>query len=187
MVDYDSCPVAICKRSDSPGSISLIIGRRLPHSLFSFSIFLVDVWKIGLKDAWGHDRMDAINFEETCNGVLGGFKEREIDVYDIDISEAKELLARGIKIAEAVGTPSVATSLLETAGSLDGFKAEGSLYKCYKCGKGELSKKVCSRILKIAKEDLESGVAGKFLEEQMIYFVCDSCNNSADVKKRRDE
>ena len=62
MPEYDKCPVVLCLRTDSRGSIEILVGRRLPHNLFSFAVFLVDLWKLGLKGAWGEDRLDTEGF-----------------------------------------------------------------------------------------------------------------------------
>ena len=69
-------------------------------------------------------------------------------------------------------------------GDLDNVKAEGSLYKCFKCGKGELSDEEVELIKEITRHDVAAGVCGT-PAETMAYFVCDECkkNKTADIYK----
>ena len=59
MPNYDNYPVVACKRTPvSIGSVNVIIARRLPHNLFSVAVFLVDLFKLGLKDSFGSERVN---------------------------------------------------------------------------------------------------------------------------------
>ncbi len=57
---------------------------------------------------------------------------------------------------------------------MEDVKVEGSLYKCFKCGKGELSNDEVEFIKVITRNDVVAGVCGT-MAETMVYFVCDEC------------
>ncbi len=179
MPDYDKYPILICKSTTTrdSGSISIVIARRLPHDLFCFAYFLVDLWKVGIKDAFGKDRLSRDKFEEFRELYMYNADESGLDFEDMDISEVKQYISRGIRIAKAVGTAPVDNALLATVGNLEGFEDHGSLYKCYKCGEGELGDEQCNRILKVAKKELKSGVAGT-PDEKRIYVKCSLCRHA---------
>ncbi len=59
-------------------------------------------------------------------------------------------------------------------GNMDDIKVDGSLYKCYECGKGELSDEIVEIIKKVTKTDVAAGTCGTPLESP-LYFVCDKC------------
>ncbi|MFQ6137386.1 MAG: hypothetical protein ACE5PM_09445, partial [Candidatus Hydrothermarchaeales archaeon] len=63
-------------------------------------------------------------------------------------------------------------------GDMDGIEVGGSLYKCFECGKGELSEEVVETIKEVTRRDMRSGVCGT-PEETMIFFVCEDCKNGA--------
>src|SRR5271157_2439878 len=81
MPNYDNCPVVACKRTTlSAGSVNIIIARRLPHSLFSIAVFLVDLFKLGLKDSFGSERVNGAEFNESYEGIADGFASAGIEL-----------------------------------------------------------------------------------------------------------
>lgn len=67
MVDYDAFPLVLCKSSDKKaGSVQIVIGRRRQHELFVFSVLLVDLWKLGLKDAYGSTTLGEAAFNDAA-------------------------------------------------------------------------------------------------------------------------
>jgi hypothetical protein len=172
---YDKYQVVFCKTSRPEyGSASIGIGRNLPGDLFCFAVLLVDFWKLGLKDAFGSKRMSGDEFAAATTMFVEDNEMAGIELEDVTVEEVKQRIARGIRIAKEVGTPPADKKFLEILGNVNEFEANGSLYKCYSCGKGELSGKVCNEILEVAKRELNSGVAGTPKEKQ-IYYECKSC------------
>ena len=177
MPNYDNCPVIACKSTPlTAGSVNIITARRLPHDLCCISVFLVDLFKLGIKDSFGSERLSRPEFNELYEKLIKDYDDSGVEFSDIDIQKAKELVGRGLKIAAAVGTPPVDKKLLETIGTIDVSAIHGSLYKCYECGEGELSDDDCNRILKVAKKELALGIAGT-PKERKLWLECDSCKS----------
>lgn len=170
----------------SIGSVNVIIARRLPHNLFSVAVFLVDLFKLGLKDSFGSERVNGPEFNESYESIIDGFASEGVGLSDIDISEAKKIIGRGLRIAAAVGTPPVDKGLLETVGTIDESAIRGSLYKCYECGEGELSEETCGRILEVARKELALGVAGT-PKERILWMMCDSCKDRSEKDPAEDK
>ncbi|MBD3227140.1 MAG: hypothetical protein GF329_03045 [Candidatus Lokiarchaeota archaeon] len=55
-------------------------------------------------------------------------------------------------------------------------KISGSLYKCFRCEKGELSEKEVKIIKEITKNDMNNNVCGTEMETE-IFFVCQNCKD----------
>ncbi len=158
-------------RSTDPGSIMVLFTGMLPNRKREFVNILVDVWKLGLKDCFGRHGMS----EWEWKGMLREYKEGGIELLSCSLKDAQRLVKHGLRIAEHVGTPLPPEfdefSHLVDLSSVD---ITGSLYKCFKCGKGELSDEQVAIITQVAREELKTGVAGT-PDEEKIYFVCEAC------------
>jgi hypothetical protein len=173
MVDYDLLPIYLVERTDvGAGSVSLIVARSLFGNEVCFACLLIDLWKVGLKDGFGKRSMKKSEFDEMFDVMVRDAEEHGVHYHPIDISEAKWLVAQGIRIAENVGTRPVNKRWVDVVGDISSVKIGGSLYKCYRCEKGELQPKDDEFILKLARSEIE--MAGS-PEETRIEFVCEKC------------
>ena len=158
-------------RTFTPGSNILFINIKdiQKKKIFTLS-FLIDLFKLGLKDF--------SMYNESARSLIRRINARDdVEFEEILKADAANLLARGLAIAKEVGTTiSVdCQKWLENLG-IPKIILTGSLYKCFLCEKGELPEETVKKILEIAKRELQSGVAGTE-EEEMIFFVCDSCTS----------
>lgn len=152
-------------RSVEFGSNILVTNVKESNKNFSLS-FLVDSLKLGLKD-FSIKNIAARKYMKEMNNFY--------DFIEISIEDATKFLAQGVAIAKIVGTP-ISENCLKW---LKEFKIEkinlsGSLYKCSECETGELSKDIVKEILKIARDELKSGVAGT-PDELITDFHCKEC------------
>ncbi|MDG7027495.1 MAG: hypothetical protein JRN16_03690 [Nitrososphaerota archaeon] len=176
---YEALPVhLVCRTDVGTGSVNLVVARRNRDGTICYSSFLVDFWKLGLKDSYGSFSLKTKKFDRTFEKMMerlerngGGY------FHPIEIEEAKWLVAQGLRIADAVGTPS-SRHWVKIVGDIEGVRIEGSLYKCFRCERGELPDEVDRRILSVAKDEGRRRVAGT-PEEQTLYFVCDNCRSES--------
>ncbi|MFQ5502665.1 MAG: hypothetical protein ACE5EQ_10260 [Phycisphaerae bacterium] len=84
---------------EKSGFASLFVLRRSRDQGLVLAAFLVDLWCIGLKDAWG--RLD-ITMDEFKNGILNSHR-RVVDLVRIDLDTVKHLVAGGIRFAHQNG------------------------------------------------------------------------------------
>ena len=93
--------VACCvnKGWEEEGKASIYLLRRIPGGGHAMGAFLIDLWCMGLKDAWG--RLD-LTYEEFRASVLDR-GEPEVSFEPIDIETARRLVAGGIRFAEQNG------------------------------------------------------------------------------------
>jgi hypothetical protein len=173
--DYDALKVYVSDRTDvGKGSVTLVVARRNGNGTVCYATFLIDLWKLGLKESSGNLSIGRDKFDKVYNKMIGGMMEREAYFHPIEIGEAKWLLAQGLRIARAVGTP-YPSHWLKVVGNLTGVQITGSLYKCYRCERGELTESVDDSLVSLAREEGRAGIAGT-PEESMVYFVCDRCS-----------
>lgn len=76
------------------GKASLYLLRRVPGGGHAMAAFLVDLWCIGLKDAWGRLDISYSDFIESIERV-----PREADLVRVDLDLARRLVAGGIRFA----------------------------------------------------------------------------------------
>jgi tetratricopeptide (TPR) repeat protein len=183
MVDYDLLPIYLVERTDvGGGSVSLIVARSLSGNEVCFACLLIDLWKIGLKDGFGRMSMTKDEFDVVLEAMVRDAEAHGIHYHPIDISEAKWLVAQGLRIAEKVGTKPVNKKWVDMVGDISSVKIGGSLYKCYRCEKGELQPEDDELILKVAKSEMET--AG-LLGETMMEFLCEECMKKKSLRGRR--
>lgn len=176
---YEALPVhLVCRTDVGKGSVSLVVTRRNRDGTLCYASFLVDLWKLGLKDSYGSFSLKTKKFDGMFEEMMerlerngGGY------FHPIEIDEAKWLVAQGLRIADAVGAPS-SRHWVKIVGDIEGVRIAGSLYKCFRCERGELPDEVDGSILSIARDEGRRRVAGT-REEQAIYFVCDNCNSES--------
>ncbi|MBS7635124.1 hypothetical protein KEJ34_06520 [Candidatus Bathyarchaeota archaeon] len=172
-VKYDSFPVYLAVRTNvGSGSVHLMVARRLSRDMVCFTYLLIDLWKLGLKDGFGSLSMEKERFDEMFNAMVEEVTEQGFNYHPIDISEAKWLVAQGLRIAEKVGIKAVSQKWINIVGDLSEIKIDGSLYKCYKCERGELPPEADNYILKIAKREVR--IAGTPKETKLL-FLCKNC------------
>jgi hypothetical protein len=161
------------------GSVHLLVARRNRDSTIRYASFLIDLWKLGLKDSLGGLSAKRKKFDGLVNKMLEELERKEgLYYHPIEAEEAKWLVAQGVRIAEAVGTPSSRRWVSAVVGDLSRVRISGSLYKCYACEKGELSKDEDSLILRVAMDEGRRRVAGT-PAESMGYFTCDACKSTS--------
>jgi len=160
--------------SEPKGSRSVVIARERPDGNLQFVSVLIDEWKMGLKDCFGSRNLSKKRFDEII-------RQMPIDYINADLDECNWLIKQGLRIAKAVGAriPGEFYKLKDIIGGLDDIHITGSLYKCYKCGKGELSDEDVGYIKKVTYHDMARGVCGT-PGETKIFVVCDACKKSGD-------
>lgn len=175
----EALPVYKVLKSKSEGSYAIVVSRERTDGKIQYITLLIDVWKMGLKDCFGSHSITKQDFQRKIInrwGYLSIFAE-------ISLAEALQTVKYGLRIAKEVKTciPREFEEYMYILGDLGNVKAEGSLYKCFKCGKGELSDDEVESIKEITRHDVSAGVCGT-MAETMVYFVCDECkkNKTAD-------
>ena len=168
-------------RSTDPGSIIVLFYDHSPISgKIKFINILVDVWKLGLKDAFGQRRLT----EKEWNRLLDEYKGRGATLKPYPIEDAKWLVQHGLRIADEIGTlrPKEFEQFKDIIGDFSSIVVSGSLYKCFSCNKKDLPENIVARIKKVAQRELKSKVAGTPAEE-IIWFSCIDCGakNSDEV------
>ncbi|MFH0875300.1 MAG: SEC-C metal-binding domain-containing protein [archaeon] len=163
----ESLPVHKCWISNTPGSKIVVISRLKPNGNFEMASMLVDGWKMGLKDGFGNLNMTNDQLDEYIYSQ--DFKVANLD-------DCKKLIKNGILIAKDLNLklPKEFVMYKDIIGNMDDIKIEGSLYKCFSCGKGNLGEDVIKKIKEITINDIKRGACGS-MEETIIYFVCDKC------------
>lgn len=113
------------------GMASVQVLGHAPGGRTAYAAFLVDVWCVGLKDAFGRQEMGPAEFRD----VLDRWGE-QYDVARIDPAEAKRLVAAGVRFARQNGFrlpphadrwTAIFGPLDVGAADLDGFGVEGRL------------------------------------------------------------
>lgn len=157
--------------SDSEGSRVLLINVKNKEYKNGVTIsFLIDFWKLGLKDYFRTPH----RIRYVANTYSQSFTQ-------ITKEEALKYLVRGYTIAKKVGTPITpeCQKWLEAFGVIK-YKTKGSLYKCYLCDEEDLTSEQVERILEIAKKELKTGVAGT-PQEEPLEENCEKCES--EIKK----
>lgn len=151
------------------GSHAVVVAREKPNGNLQYISVLVDAWKMGLKDCFGSHDISKLEFYNRVKGA-------DVPYVDYGLEEALWLIKLGLRIAGKVGTP-VPAEFKEFGyilGDMDGIEVGGSLYKCFRCGRGELTDGEVEEIKEVAKQDMDAGVCGT-PEETMVYFTCIDC------------
>ncbi len=81
------------------GEAAIYCLRSIPGGGHAMAAFLVDVWCMGLKDAWGHLGISADEFNES----ILRWGRRDLDLTRIDADLAQRLVAGGIRFARQNG------------------------------------------------------------------------------------
>jgi hypothetical protein len=162
------------------GSRSIIVAREKENGNLQFVSFLIDEWKMGLKDCFGNYDISKREFNKLV--------ARMPQYADADIEECKEIVKRGILIAETLGLkiPRDFRKFKHILGDLDKVEVTGSLYKCFECGKGDLPDEIVEQIKEVTLRDVAAGVCGTE-GETMIFFVCDKCRGEKEKKWSKSE
>ena len=157
--------------TDSKGSHGIIIARERSNGNLAFISSLVDEWKRGLKDCFGGYDISKERFQSMLDSM-----SVDAEFVDASLYECKDLIKRGLLIAEEVGTriPKEFDRFKNILGGLDDIQLTGSVYKCFECGINDLSDEIVEIIKEVTREDVRRGVCGTE-KETKIYFVCDEC------------
>ncbi|MGC9308802.1 MAG: SEC-C metal-binding domain-containing protein [Thermoplasmatota archaeon] len=166
----DNLPLHTTSITRQPGSRFILIARKKANGNLAFIAVLVDEWKMGLKDCFG-------SYNAPQNRVQD-IKTR-LPHQDASLEACKKLIKRGLQIARTVGTqiPPEFHQFKDIIGGLDDISVEGSLYKCFKCGTGDLHKEEVDLLKHVARKEVQRGVCGT-PEELQIILLCDECRNS---------
>ncbi|OIQ06290.1 MAG: hypothetical protein AUK59_00400 [Candidatus Altarchaeum sp. CG2_30_32_3053] len=168
-------------RTSEPGSVAIIITRERPDKNIQYINILVDMWKIGLKSCFGDKNMSKDKFNSHYAYMCG---KMQTDFIECDINEAKWIIKYGLRIANELKLPIPKEfyELKDIIGNLDDVKVEGSLYKCYMCGKNDLPEEAVDCIKDITLHEVERGVCGT-PDEIMSLFICEECSEKPEKKK----
>ncbi len=168
-------------RSDSYGSMCIIVARERQDKNIQFISVLVDMWKMGLKDCFGDMNMSKDKFNSLCASMS---RKAHTDFIECDLNEAKRIIKYGLRIANELKLriPKEFYEFKNIIGNLDDVKVEGSLYKCYMCGKNDLSEEIVEHIKEVTLSDVERGVCGT-PDETMILFACEECKKKSKKKE----
>jgi hypothetical protein len=162
-------PLYKVMKTTGEGSHAVIVAREKPNGNLQYINVLVDAWKMGLKDCFGSHNIPKLEFYNMVEGAGEPY-------VDYGLDEALWLIKHGLRIAREVGTP-VPDKFKEfeyILGDMGGIEVGGSLYKCFRCGRGELTEGEVEKIKEVAKRDMDAGVCGT-PDETMIYFTCSDC------------
>jgi hypothetical protein len=160
------------------GSRSIFVTREKEDGYLQLLSVLVDEWKMGLKDCFGSDDVSKEEFDKIV--------ARQPLFVSADLNKCKEIIKRGMLIAETLGLriPREFEEFKYILGDLDSVEVTGSLYKCFKCGKEDLSDEIVEQIKEVTLDDVAAGVCGTE-DETRIYFVCDKCKRKEEMRKMR--
>ncbi|VVB88694.1 Uncharacterised protein [uncultured archaeon] len=168
----EGLPVYKVLKSKTEGSYVIIVSRERTDGKLQYIAVLIDAWKMGLKDCFGSNNITKQEFQKKLIKIWG-----KLTIFaEISLSEALWFVKYGLRIAKEVKTriPLEFEEFKYILGNMDDVKVEGSLYKCFKCEKGELSDEVVKLIKEVAGHDMAAHVCGT-PAETMIYCVCDEC------------
>lgn len=184
--DLAALPLYLAYRTDvGTGSVSLVVARRNQDGTICYGSFLIDLWKVGLKDSYGSFSIKRKKFDDLVNRLIDKLERNEGGYYHpIEEEDTKWLVAQGVRIANSVGTPASRHWVRVVVDDVSDVPISGSLYKCYSCERGELSKDEDALILSTAIEERRSGDAGT-PAESMLYFVCDRCGSRARAESEK--
>ena len=160
------------------GSKGILVAREKENGNLQFASFLVDVWKMGLKDCFGKKDVAKSDFNKLV---------AQMPQYaEADLEECKEMIKRGVLITESLGLkiPRGFREFNYILGDLDSVEVTGSLYKCFECGKGDLPDEIVEQIKEVTLHDVAAGICGTE-DETAIYFVCEDCKKVGGKKERR--
>jgi len=80
------------------GKASILMARRLGEGRVTMAAFLVDLWAMGLKDAWGRTDIAASEFDETVSRAPA-----ELETRPLNLGTAKHIVYGGIELARELG------------------------------------------------------------------------------------
>jgi hypothetical protein len=168
----EELPIYKVLKSNTEGSYVIIASRERTDGKLQFIAVLIDTWKMGLKNCFGSHNITKNDFQKKLIKNWG----RLTNFGDITLSDALWYIKYGLRIAKEVKTdiPWEFDEYKYILGNMDSVKVEGSLYKCFKCGKGELPEDVVEMIKEVTLHDMSAHVCGT-PAESMIYFTCDKC------------
>jgi hypothetical protein len=173
----EALPVYKVLKSKSEGSYAIVVSREKTDGKIQYIAVLIDAWKMGLKDCFGSHSITKQDFQRKIINMWG-----KLSIFaEISLTEALWAVKYGLRIAKEVKTriPREFKEYRYIIGDMDDVKVEGSLYKCFKCGKGELSDGEVGLIKEITRLDVAAGVCGT-MAQTMVYFVCDECRKSTE-------
>lgn len=160
----------VCYRTDDQGSVMVLISivrqKRRPTNL----LFLVDLWKMGIKDL--RIRRGSA---DTLIRELSATLFDDTNFIPISKKEAAHLLAQGLKIANYLHLD-LDADVRKWLKKLGVYKVniEGSVYKCYRCETNDLTPEEEDIISEATLADLNDGTIGEPMES-LIYFTCSTC------------
>ena len=160
------------------GSKGILVAREKENGNLQFASFMVDVWKMGLKDCFGKKDVAKSDF----NKIVAQMPQYA----EADLEECKEIIKQGVLITESLGLkiPKGFSECKYILGDLDSVEVTGSLYKCFECGKGNLPDEIVEQIKTVTLHDVAAGSCGTE-DETMIYFVCEDCKKVDGKKEKR--
>ena len=144
------------------GKATILMARSIGPSRVTMAAFLVDLWAMGLKDAWGRTDISYSEFDEAVAGL-----DEQLGTCTLNLGTAKHLVYGGIELARELGfrLPRRHERWTAILGSLpEGESPDMSMFLCD--GRIRL---MCST------RDLESRLVGttprKFLRRPDVDFV----------------
>lgn len=96
----DHHPIHRCLVNSSwreEGKASILLARSIGERRLSMAVFLVDLWAMGLKDAWGRVDMTFQEFEESVRMV------HELRMKPLAVETAQHIVYGGVRLAQELG------------------------------------------------------------------------------------
>lgn len=109
------------------GIASIVVARRRGAGRVSMAAFLVDIWAMGLKDAWGCLDQSSTAFDELLESMRD-----EMEVCHLDVTLARSLVYGGVALADELGfrLPRKYKTWMNVLGPLDeGAEPDMSLFR----------------------------------------------------------
>ena len=97
----DRYPIYACrvnKHWRDDGMATILLAREIAPRRVTMAGFLVDIWAMGLKDAWGRVDIGASEFDEKAGDL-----HASLESVPLDIETARDLVHGGIKLAQELG------------------------------------------------------------------------------------
>lgn len=97
----DTHPVHACvvnRHWQEDGEASILLARRVAPGRVTMAAFLVDIFAMGLKDAWGRTDIGVSEFNESVSRLGQG-----LEICPLEVETARHLVFGGIELARRLG------------------------------------------------------------------------------------
>ncbi len=161
----DAHPIHACvvnRNWREAGEATILMAREVAAGHVSMAAFLVDIWAMGLKDAWGRTDIPASKFDESVARL-----DEQLEKCSLNLGTARHLVYGGIQLARDLGfrLPRRYERWTALLGTLpEGESPDMSIFLC-----GGKIRLICSY------QDLKARIIGttpeKFLNRPDVEFI----------------